>query len=125
LPRLKSDLLALCAAVASGRLDSVPAPEWTDEATCGVVVASGGYPGPYEKGKVISGLDTLDDDLLVFHAGTRLDADGRLVTSGGRALTVVARGASVIAARERVYENIGRVHFDGARWRSDIGAREA
>lgn len=125
LPRLKSDLLALCAAVASGQLDSVPTPEWTDEATCGVVVASGGYPGPYEKGKVIRGLDTLDNDLLVFHAGTRLDADGRLVTSGGRALTVVARGASVLAARERVYENIGRVHFDGARWRSDIGAREA
>lgn len=125
LPRLQSDLLALCAAVATGRLDSVPAPTWSDEATCGVVVASGGYPGPYEKGKLISGLDTLDDDILVFHAGTRREADGRLVTSGGRALTVVARGASVIAARERVYANLGRILFDGARWRSDIGAREA
>lgn len=125
LPRLKSDLLALCAAVAAGRLDSVPAPEWTDEATCGVVVASGGYPGPYEKGQLISGLDTLDDDILVFHAGTRREADGRLVTSGGRVLSVVARGATVIAARERVYANIERVRFAGARWRSDIGAREA
>lgn len=125
LPRLKSDLLDLCAAVAHGRLDSVPAPEWMDEATCGVVVASGGYPGPYEKGKVITGLDTLDDDILVFHAGTAREADGRLVTSGGRALTLVARGASVIEARERVYANIERVRFEGARWRSDIGAREA
>ncbi|HEY7849522.1 MAG TPA: phosphoribosylamine--glycine ligase, partial [Ktedonobacterales bacterium] len=125
LPRLQSDLLALCATVAGGRLDTVAAPVWSDEATCGVVVASGGYPGPYEKGKVISGLDTLDDDLLVFHAGTRRAMDGRLVTSGGRALTVVARGASVIAARARVYANIGRVRFEGARWRSDIGAWEA
>jgi phosphoribosylamine--glycine ligase len=125
LPRLQSDLLALCAAVAAGRLDSAPTPTWSDEATCGVVVASGGYPGPYEKGKLITGLDTLGEDILVFHAGTRREADGRLVTSGGRALTVVARGASVIAARERVYANIGRIQFDGARWRSDIGAREA
>ncbi len=125
LPRLKSDLLDLCAAVAHGRLDSVPPPQWTDEATCGVVVASGGYPGPYEKGKVITGLDTLDDDILVFHAGTAREADGRLITSGGRALTLVAHGASVIEARTRVYANIERVRFEGARWRSDIGAREA
>lgn len=125
LPRLKSDLLTLCGAVAAGKLDSVPAPEWADDAACGVVVASGGYPGAYEKGKVITGLDTLDDDMLVFHAGTRREADGRLVTSGGRVLTVVARGATVVAARERVYANIDRVRFEGARWRSDIGAREA
>ncbi|HZC06396.1 MAG TPA: phosphoribosylamine--glycine ligase [Ktedonobacterales bacterium] len=125
LPRLKSDLLELCAAVAAGQLDSIAPPAWSDEAACGVVVASGGYPGPYAKGKTISGLDTLDDDILVFHAGTQREADGRLVTSGGRALTVVARGATVTAARERAYANIGRVRFDGARWRSDIGAREA
>ncbi|HET9112026.1 MAG TPA: phosphoribosylamine--glycine ligase [Ktedonobacterales bacterium] len=125
LPRLQSDLLELCAAVAAGQLDRVAAPVWSDEATCGVVIASGGYPGPYEKGKVITGLDTLDDDILVFHAGTQREADGRLVTSGGRAMTIVARGATVVEARERVYANIERVRFDGARWRSDIGAREA
>lgn len=125
LPRLKSDLLELCAAVANGRLDSVPPPEWTAEATCGVVVASGGYPGPYETGKPISGLETLDDDILVFHAGTRRETDGQIVTAGGRVLTVVARGENVIAARERVYANIRRIHFEHARWRSDIGAREA
>ncbi len=125
LPRLQSDLLELCAAVAAGRLDTVAPPVWSAEATCGVVVASGGYPGPYAKGKPISGLDMLDEDILVFHAGTARAADGRLVTSGGRALTLVAHGASVIAARERVYANIARIHFEGARWRRDIGAREA
>ena len=125
LPRLQSDLLELCAAVAAGRLDTVPAPVWSDEATCGVVMASGGYPDAYEKGKPISGLDALDDDILVFHAGAQRAADGSLITSGGRVLTLVARGATVTAARERVYANIARVRFDGARWRSDIGAREA
>jgi phosphoribosylamine--glycine ligase len=125
LPRLQSDLLELCAAVAAGRLDTVAAPVWSAEATCGVVVASGGYPEAYEKGKPISGLDALDDDILVFHAGTRRTEDGSLVTSGGRVLTLVAHGASVAAARERVYANIARVQFAGARWRSDIGAREA
>ncbi|MDE3229928.1 MAG: phosphoribosylamine--glycine ligase [Chloroflexota bacterium] len=125
LPRLTTDLLTLCAAAAAGDLTSAPTPEWSDEATCGVVVAAGGYPGAYQKGNPISGLDTLDDDILVFHAGTRRAENGALVTAGGRVLTVVARGATVLAARERVYANIGRVAFAGARWRSDIGAREA
>ncbi len=124
LPRLEGDLLALCAAVADGRLDTLPAPRWTAEATCGVVVASEGYPGPYEKGHEITGLDTLDEDILVFHAGTRREPDGRLITAGGRVLTLVARGATVAEARARVYGNVGRVRFAGARWRSDIGARE-
>lgn len=125
LPRLTSDLAELCAAVAAGRLDTVSPPTWSDEAACGVALVSGGYPGDYEKGKTITGLDTLDSDILAFHAGTRRDPDGRLVTNGGRVLTLVARGPSVIAARERVYANIGRVRFDGAHWRTDIGAREA
>jgi phosphoribosylamine--glycine ligase len=125
LPRLKSDLAELCAAVAAGRLDNVPPPIWTDEAACGVALVSGGYPGLYEKGKQITGLETLDSDILAFHAGTRREPDERLVTSGGRVLTLVARGPSVIAARERVYANIERVRFDGAHWRTDIGAREA
>lgn len=125
LPRLTSDLAELCAAVAAGRLDTVSPPTWSDEAACGVALVSGGYPGDYEKGKTITGLDTLDSDILAFHAGTRREPDGRLVTNGGRVLTLVARGPSVIAARERVYANIGRVRFDGAHWRTDIGAREA
>lgn len=125
LPRLTSDLAELCAAVAAGRLDQAPLPAWTAEAACGVVMASGGYPGAYEKGKAITGLETLDDDILAFHAGTKRETDGRIVTTGGRVLTLVARGATVPAARERVYANIGRVRFAGAQWRRDIGAREA
>ena len=125
LPRLQGDLAELCAAVAAGRLDTVPPPTWSDEAACGVALVSGGYPGSYEKGKPITGLNTLDSDILAFHAGTRRDPDGSLVTNGGRVLTLVARGPSVTAARERVYANIERVRFDGAHWRTDIGAREA
>jgi len=124
LPRLQSDLLELCAAVARGRLDEAPAPTWTSEAACGVVVASGGYPGPYEKGAPISGLETMPDDVLVFHAGTRRTDDGALVTSGGRVLTVVALGADMAEARARVYANVGRAQFAGARYRTDIAARE-
>ena len=124
LPRLESDLLELCVAAADGRLDTAPPPRWSDAATCGVVIASRGYPGPFTKGLPITGLDTFDPGILAFHAGTRRDADGRLVTSGGRVLTLVARGATVTDARAHVYANAGRVHFDGARWRTDIGARE-
>jgi phosphoribosylamine--glycine ligase len=124
LPRLESDLLELCLAVAHGRLESVAAPVWRPAAACGVVVASAGYPGPFDKGKTISGLDTLDPDILVFHAGTRREPDGRLVTTGGRVLTLVALGPTVAAARTRVYANADRVHFEGARYRTDIAARE-
>ncbi len=124
LPRLRSDLLALCDAVAHGRLDEAPALEWSNEVTCGVVLASAGYPGSYEKGLPITGLDTLDDGVLAFHAGTRLEADGRLVTSGGRVLTVVASGATMAEARAKAYANVERIHFDGAHWRTDIAARE-
>ncbi len=124
LPRLESDLLALCAAVTDGALDRVAPPVWSDEAACGVVVASRGYPGEYAKGFPITGLETLDPDIIAFHAGTAREPDGQLVTTGGRVLTLVARGATIAAARERIYANIARVYFEGARWRSDIGARE-
>jgi phosphoribosylamine--glycine ligase len=124
LPRLQSDLLELLVAAARGRLDEAPAPTWRDEAACGVVLASAGYPGPFERGKRITGLETLDPDILVFHAGTRREPDGSLVTTGGRVLTLVALGPTVAAARERVYANVDRVHFEGARYRTDIAARE-
>jgi phosphoribosylamine--glycine ligase len=89
------------------------------------VLASGGYPGAFETGKPITGLTAVDDDILVFHAGTRLSQPGgELVTSGGRVLTVVAEGASLEEARRRVYDNVARIQFAGARWRSDIAARE-
>ena len=123
LPRLESDLLELCAAVSDGALDRVAPPVWSAEAACGVVVAVEGYPGHYAKGAPITGLDALDPDILVFHAGTARQPDGQLVTSGGRVLTLVARGATVAEARARVYANIARVTFVGARWRTDIAAR--
>ncbi len=124
LPRLQSDLLELLLAAARGRLDEAPAPVWRDEAACGVVLTSLGYPGPFERGKRITGLETLDPDILVFHAGTRREPDGSLVTTGGRVMTLVALGPTIAAARERVYANVDRVHFDGVRYRTDIAARE-
>jgi phosphoribosylamine---glycine ligase len=125
LPRLHGDLLALCMAAADGQLGKLPAPEWSSGATCGVVLASAGYPGAYETGKPITGLSAVDDDILVFHAGTRLSYPrGELVTSGGRVLTVVAEGADLAEARQHVYENVARIQFAGARWRTDIAARE-
>jgi phosphoribosylamine---glycine ligase len=124
LPRLNSDLAELLAAVAAGDLGAIAPPAWTNEAAVGVALASGGYPDAYATGMTITGLDTLDPDILAFHAGTRREPGGWLVTSGGRVLTLVGRGASVAAARERVYANIARVRFDGAHWRTDIGARE-
>jgi phosphoribosylamine--glycine ligase len=124
LPRLESDLLDLLLAVAEGRLGAVPPPIWRAEACVGVVAASGGYPGHYAKGLPITGLETLDPDVLVFHAGTRRDAQGDLVTAGGRVLTVAALGSSLAEARGRVYANLSRVHFADIHWRTDIAARE-
>jgi phosphoribosylamine--glycine ligase len=125
LPRLQSDLLDLLLACAEGDLASAEPPRWSPEASCGVVIASAGYPSQFERGHVIHGLNTLDDGILAFHAGTRLDANGRVLTAGGRVLTLVALGPNVTAARERVYANLARVRFEGARWRSDIAAVES
>jgi phosphoribosylamine--glycine ligase len=124
LPRLESDLLELLLATARGELAGAPAPRWRPEAACGVVLASSGYPGPFERGKTIIGLDALDPDILIFHAGTRREPDERLVTNGGRVLTLVALGPTVADARARVYANADRVSFAGARYRMDIAARE-
>jgi phosphoribosylamine--glycine ligase len=121
LPKLRSDLLEICNAVADRRLSEVPV-EWDDVATVGVMMASGGYPNAYETGKPISGIDTVDDDVQVFIAGAKRDAEGRIVTSGGRVLCVVARGSSMHEARERAYDNVARISFEGAHYRTDIGA---
>ncbi len=124
LPRLRSDLLAICEAVAAGRLAGVPV-EWDDAATVGVVMAAGGYPGAYASGAPITGLDAVDADVQVFFAGAQRDADGTVRTAGGRVLCVVARGASVEAARAHAYDNVRRIHFEGAHFRTDIAARAA
>jgi phosphoribosylamine--glycine ligase len=118
LPLLKSDLVDIMLAVVDNRLGQMKV-EWSDDACVGVVMASGGYPGSYKTGLAIGGLDEVDKDILVFHAGTKLEG-GQVLTSGGRVLTVVASGKNLTEAREKVYENIPRIHFEGCHYRQDI-----
>jgi phosphoribosylamine--glycine ligase len=119
LPKLRTDLLDIFEAVADQRLANIEV-EWDDVATVGVIMASGGYPDSYETGKPISGLDTVDAGIEVFVAGAR-EEHGQLVTGGGRVLCVVARGATIEAARELAYQNVERISFEGAHYRTDIG----
>jgi phosphoribosylamine--glycine ligase len=125
LPRLRGDLAELLLACAEGRLAEAKV-DWTGEAAVTVVLASGGYPGPYETGHEIRGLDGAADvdGAVVFHAGTEGRA-GRVVTTGGRVLAVSAVGDGVRQARTRAYEACSRIHFEGMRYRSDIAARAA
>ena len=122
LPRLQADLVEVFQAAVDGRLAETDV-TWDPAATCGVVLASGGYPGSYTTGHPIAGLDTLDDDALLFHAGTAL-SDDTVVTAGGRVLLTVGQAANVPHARARAYDNLARVSFENAHSRSDIGARE-
>jgi phosphoribosylamine--glycine ligase len=119
LPKLKTDLLDIMLAVVDNRLDKIKF-EWRDEACVGVAMASGGYPGSYKTGFPISGLDDVDKDILIFHAGTKLGKNGEVLTNGGRILTVVAMGKDLAEAREKVYKNITRIHFEGCYYRKDI-----
>ena len=114
LPLLKSRLADVCAAVVEGRLDAKQV-RWEDGRTYGVVLAARGYPDAPVLGDAIDGLETLPTDVLAFHAGTRREG-GRLVTSGGRVLALVA------AEREAAYAAAEQVHFEGKHFRSDIGA---
>lgn len=120
LMRLDSDLYDIFDSVCENRLSEQEIKWNSDRAVC-VVLASGGYPGSYEKGKVIEGLSDVDDDVVVFHAGTAFDEDGRVVTSGGRVLGVTARGATNDEARNKAFENVGRITFEGRHYREDIG----
>jgi phosphoribosylamine---glycine ligase len=123
LPRLASDLGDLLAASATGSVAGLR-PEWHDEAVVTVVLASGGYPGPYEKGKAITGVGRAEsrDGVVVFHAGTARGEDGPLVTFGGRVLNVTARGPSVGDARDLAYAAAGDIEFEGRQLRGDIAA---
>ncbi len=122
LPLLESDLVEVMQQTAMGELDS-SAVRWQAGACCGVVLASGGYPGKYATGEEISGLDRLDPGVVAFHAGTRREGN-RLVTAGGRVLTVAATGRTMAEARERAYANVERVHFAGMHYRRDVARRE-
>jgi phosphoribosylamine--glycine ligase len=119
--RLESDLVRLCLDAFDGTLGNAPI-EWDPRPAVGVVVASGGYPGAYEKGKLITGLATDDPSAKIFHAGTRLE-DSSVVTDGGRVLCAVALGEDVRAARDLAYRTVEGIRFEGAFWRTDIAYR--
>ena len=122
LTRLKSDLLEALLAVSEGRLSEVTL-KWYDEPSVCVVLASNGYPGHYEKGKPISGLDEAEKTgAVVFHAGTKL-SDGRIVTNGGRVLGVTARGKDIADAVQRAYQAVACISWDGMQYRRDIAHR--
>ncbi len=121
LPRLKTDLLEVCLAVANNRLHELEV-EWSEQACVAVVLASGGYPEEYETGFTISGLAHLEEDAMVFHAGTELTSIGSVVTSGGRVLTVAALGDTLTEARAKAYRNVQHVHFSRCHYRRDIAA---
>ncbi len=119
LPLLMTDIMGIFLACVEKRLAQIRV-SWQSSVGATVVLASSGYPGAYEKGKPISGLDKLDDDVIAFHAGTTQE-NGTLVTAGGRVLAVSATAPDLIAARQRIYDNIERIHFEGMHYRRDIG----
>ncbi|WP_319558566.1 phosphoribosylamine--glycine ligase [Thiomicrorhabdus sp.] len=121
--RLQSDLVQHCLDALDGKLDQATA-QWDDRAALGVVMAAGGYPDDYRKGDVISGIDSANaDDLKVFHAGTSLNGNGDVITSGGRVLCVTALGSNVTEAQKRAYEGVDKVNWDEVYFRTDIGHR--
>ncbi|MGM9928334.1 MAG: phosphoribosylamine--glycine ligase [Bacillus sp. (in: firmicutes)] len=120
LPRLKTDLVDVLDAVAEKKDLQL---EWSDEAVLGVVLAAKGYPGDYKKGEIIKGLELIDKEVHVYHAGTALDENGHCVTNGGRVLFLSAKGATLEAAKKKVYEEIKKIDSDALFYRSDIGHR--
>jgi phosphoribosylamine--glycine ligase len=120
LRRLDTDLLDIFIAATEDRLADQEI-QWSDERAVCVVMASGGYPGPYEKGKVITGLSDLDEGVVCFHAGTKQGPNGEIQTAGGRVLGITATGATHEEARAKAYENLKKIHFEGEYHRNDIG----
>ncbi|MGI6004971.1 MAG: phosphoribosylamine--glycine ligase [Christensenellales bacterium] len=123
LPLLESDLMDILIACRDGHLDKVPV-DWRGGAAAVVVMASGGYPGSYEEGFEITGLEAVDEAQVV-HAGTR-EENGKILTAGGRVLGVSATGDTLKAALDKCYQGVEKIHFEGAHYRADIGrfARE-
>jgi len=130
LPLLDGDLYTLLLAAAEGDLSGRQVRNHSGAACC-VVMASGGYPGAYKKGKIVQGLSAIEGlsetdgqaDLFVFHAGTRRSEKGQILTAGGRVLGVTARGQSIEQAIQRAYLGVDRIQFEGAVCRRDIGHR--
>ena len=127
IPMLKTDLMDAVLACINGKVDKLSL-EWHEGACVGVVMASGGYPGEYSTGLQIGGLDDVDPDVQIFHSGTRRVSDSggtQVLTDGGRVLTVVGRGQTIAQAREKVYDNLQGVCFQGAHYRKDIALTAA
>ncbi|MCZ6615632.1 MAG: phosphoribosylamine--glycine ligase [Chloroflexi bacterium] len=127
MPLLKTDLVDIVESVLEGNLTETPI-QWSPEACVGVVIAAGGYPGEYQKGIAITGLNDVPEDIEVFHAGTKTsankgDSSPEVITDGGRVLTVVGRGPSLAVARERVYAAAQGITFSGSFYRTDIALR--
>ena len=122
LMRLLSDLVELCLAACRGELQGMTA-RWDPRASLGVVLAARGYPEAYEKGEIIAALPGDNEDGKVFHAGTACDADGNLVTAGGRVLCAVGLGADVAAAQQKAYRLVEEIDWPTAYFRTDIGYR--
>ena len=119
LPRLESDLIDILQKSLDGNLreeDLV----WSDKQSMAVVLTSGGYPGEYEKGKEIKRMENLDEDIILFHNGTK-KVDGKIYTNGGRVLSVTALEDTLAEARDKIYANIDKIEFDGMYYRKDIG----
>ena len=123
LPLMKTDIVPVMLACCEGTLDRAEI-EWSPGACVSVVMASGGYPKEYEKGKAIHGIPEAEEKegVIVFHAGTA-ERDGQLVTNGGRVLNVTATGQDVASAIEKAYRGVGRISFEGAHFRTDIGKK--
>jgi phosphoribosylamine--glycine ligase len=121
--RLDTDLIDIIEAIIDGNLSKVDV-KWKPESAVCVVMASGGYPGNYDKGKVIKGLENAakHKEVMVFHAGTSLK-DGAIVTDGGRVLGVTGLGPVVAAAIDNAYVGVREIEYEGAHFRKDIGAR--
>jgi phosphoribosylamine--glycine ligase len=120
--RLKSDLVDVMLAATDGTLDQLEL-QWDRRFALGVVMAAGGYPLDPKKGDTITGLPADADDAMVFHAGTIMDEQGAIKTSGGRVLCVTALGDSAKLAQQRAYEYLRGIEFDGMQFRTDIGWR--
>lgn len=116
--RLDTDLNKIISAILDNNLKNIEINYSKEEAIC-VMLTSGGYPESYEKGKVISGLENLDSDIVVFHSGTKFDNEN-IVTNGGRVIGITAKGKTVKEAGEKVYENIKKINFEGMHYRKDI-----
>jgi phosphoribosylamine--glycine ligase len=122
LPRLESDLVEIGEAIVAGALSRVE-PKWNQHAVACVVIASGGYPGSYQTGVPIEGLDEAESmpNVVVFHAGTARASDGRRLTAGGRVLGVTAWGRKLPEAVDRAYQAVSRIRFENRQYRRDIG----